>query len=126
MLAAGERAHFPVTTPDILEAIRAGLLPVTLDGEGRTYADISVIQIGPAQFVTVPGEPHPEVTAKVKAMMIGRFKFILGVANHELGYFVALETWDPEGVQESLSTGRDSEPILLDTVRRLLAMLPRR
>ncbi len=120
---ASESVPFPVTSPDLLAAVGAGVVPVPLDTEGRTLADISLIQIGPVQMVTVPGEPHPEVTAKVKAMMTGRYNFILGLANHELGYFVALETWDPEGVQESLSAGRDNEPILLETVRRLLDAL---
>lgn len=122
---ACDRVRFPVTTPDLLEAIRAGLLPVRLDSDNTTTCDMQFIAIGPAQMITIPGEPHPEFTAKLKHIMTGEYEFVLAVANHCLGYFVAKETWDPEGVQESLSAGDQIEDVALDAARSLHAAVGR-
>jgi hypothetical protein len=116
---ACERVRFPVTTPDILKAIRAGIIPVQLDADRTTCCDMEVIAIGPAEMITIPGEPHPEFTAKLKEIMTGRYEFVLAVANHCLGYFVAKETWNAHGVQESLSAGEKIEEVALAAARSL-------
>ena len=53
--------------------------------------------------------------------MTGKYEFVLAVANHCLGYFVAKETWDPKGVQESFSAGYKVEDVALEAARSLHA-----
>jgi len=118
---ARERVRFPVTTPDLLNAVRAGIIPVQLDADNTTSCDMEAVAIGPAEMITIPGEPHPEFTAKLKDIMTGKYEFVLAVANHCLGYFVAKETWDPQGVQESLSAGDKIEDAALAAARSLHA-----
>jgi len=118
---ACERARFPVTTPDMLKAVRAGVIPVQLDAHNITTCDMQMIAIGPAEMITIPGEPHPEFAAKLKRIMTGKYKFVLAAANHCLGYFVAKETWDPKGVQESLCAGEKIEDAALAAARSLHA-----
>lgn len=119
------RARFPVTTPDILKAVRAGIIPVRVDADNVTTCDMQMIAIGPAEMITIPGEPHPEFAAKLKRIMSGKYQFVLAAANHCLGYFVAKETWDPKGVQESLCAGGRIEEVALTAARQLHAALAR-
>lgn len=120
---SSQRVSFPVTNPDLLEAIRAGVIPVRLDADNTTSCDMEAIAIGPAEMITMPGEPHPEVATKLKNIMTGKYKFVLAVANHCLGYFVAKETWNPEGVQESLSAGDKIEDAAMEAARSLRASI---
>jgi len=116
---ASQRVRFPVTNAELMGEIRKGVIPVQLEPDNTTACDMEMVAIGPAQMITIPGEPHPEFTAKLKDIMTGKYEFVLGVANHCLGYFVAKETWDPKGVQESLSAGDKLEDTALAATRSL-------
>jgi hypothetical protein len=116
---AGQRVPFPVTNTELMGEIRTGVIPVQLEPDNTTTCDMEMVAIGPAEMITIPGEPHPEFTAKLKDIMTGKYEFVLGVANHCLGYFVAKETWDPKGVQESLSAGDKLEDTALAATRSL-------
>lgn len=56
--------------------------------DGRVAADMSVIWIGDAQFVTVPGEVLPDIGFEIMQEMTGRLRVIVGLANGELGYLI--------------------------------------
>jgi hypothetical protein len=116
---ASQRVPFPVTNTELMGEIRTGVIPVQLEPDNTTTCDMEMVAIGPAEMITIPGEPHPEFTAKLKDIMTGKYEFVLGVANHCLGYFVAKETWDPKGVQESLSAGDKLEDTALAATRSL-------
>lgn len=116
---ASQRVRFPVTNAELMGEIRKGVIPVQLEPDNTTTCDMEMVAIGPAEMITIPGEPHPEFTAKLKDIMTGKYEFVLGVANHCLGYFVAKETWDPKGVQESLSAGDKLEDTALEATRSL-------
>jgi hypothetical protein len=120
---ACQRVRFPVTNTELMGEIRKGVIPVQLESDNTTPCDMELIAIGPAEMITIPGEPHPEFTAKLKQIMTGKYKFVLAVANHCLGYFVAKETWDPKGVQESLSAGHEIEDVALTATRSLHAAI---
>ena len=67
-------------------------------------SELSVFNIGPMSFVTIPGEIYPEIVnggveapaegdlgiqpvevPPIREMMSGDFKFVLGLANDEIG-----------------------------------------
>lgn len=113
--------RFPVTSPEVLKAHGMGLMSVSPDG-GVQNNEMFLIEIGGAQFLTVPGEPHPEVIFKLTDMMTGRFKFVLGMAQDEIGYIVPRELFNPAGIQELLSAGKDNEFVVLTAAAKLLGV----
>ena len=115
------RCEFPITSGEILKMHAVGLLPVMGEG-GAQVNEMSLLEIGPAQFLTIPGEPHPEVVFKLDDMMGGRYNFVLGMAQDEIGYVVPGELFNPSGIQELLSTGRDNELVVLSAAQRLLGV----
>jgi len=80
------------------------------------------LEIGPARFLSVPGEPHPEVIAKLSEMLGCPYDFILSLAQDEVGYIVAGELFNPAGIQELLSSGKDNERVVLAAAARLLGV----
>lgn len=113
--------RFPVTSPEVLKAHAMGLMSVGPEG-GVQRNEMLLLEIGDAQFLTVPGEPHPEVVFKLADMMTGRFRFVLSMAQDEIGYVVPRELFNPAGIQELLSAGRDNEFVVLTAAAELLGV----
>jgi len=114
-------AAFPVTSGEVLKVYALGLVPVNAD-DGVQRNEMALLEIGPAQFLTVPGEPHPEVVSKLTSMMIAKYPFVIGMANDEVGYIVAQEIFNRAGIQELLSSGADNERVVLASARALLGV----
>jgi len=113
--------RFPITSGEALKAYASGLLPVeAADGVQRT--EMALLELGPARFLSVPGEPHPEVLAKLSDMLGCPYDFVLAMAQDEVGYIVAGELFNPAGIQELLSAGRDNERVVLAAASRLLGV----
>jgi len=113
--------RFPVTSPEVLKAHALGLMSVGPDG-GAQRNEMLLIEVGDAQFLTVPGEPHPEVVQKLVSMMDDGYPFVLSMAQDEIGYVVPRELFNPAGIQELLSAGRDNEFVVLSAAARLLGV----
>ncbi len=103
-----------------------------------------------AQFACVPGEIYPELVLggvqdpqdpgadiqgasrerPLRSMMSGRYRFVLGLCNDELGYIIPRSEWDLEppfayGLTEAQygetkSAGPDTAPTLLDAFAAIL------
>jgi len=113
---------------------------------------VSVFKIGPLSFVTIPGEIYPEIVnggvevpegndfgidaqevPPIRDMMEGEFKFILGLANDEIGYIIPKSQWDvkapfaygrdnsPYGEENSL--GKETAPLLHKNIQEMLTEL---
>jgi hypothetical protein len=92
----------------------------------KMRSELSVIKIGPISFVTIPGEIYPEIingqieapegsdfgiapleVPPIREMMPGKYKFVLGLANDEIGYIIPKSQWD---VDAPYTYGRDNSP----------------
>jgi hypothetical protein len=64
-----------------------------------SYTPVSWHRLGPAQFVTWPGEAAPEYGVMLRERMDTDFPFLVGLGNDQLGYFVTPESVeaDPTG-----------------------------
>jgi len=79
----------------------------------KMRSELAVFKIGSVSFATFPGEVYPEiVNGKIEApegqdfniepvevppvreMMPGKYKFILGLTNDEIGYIIPKSQWD--------------------------------
>jgi hypothetical protein len=97
-------------------------------GKGLRYirTELAVFTIGPLSFATIPGEVYPEIinggiespegndynlspveVPSVRDMMPGKYKFILGLANDEIGYIIPKSQWDEKS---PYTYGRDKAP----------------
>jgi hypothetical protein len=111
--------------------------------------EIAYVTIGPASFLTYPGEVYPElINGGIEApfgqdydtepleipvareLMSGDYKFIIGMGNDEIGYIIPKSEWDKKdpyiyGLEESPygednSLGPDTAPILHEEIRQLI------
>lgn len=55
---------------------------------GNFQTEVNLLRLGPVEMITIPGEAYPKIGLAIKRAMNGRYKFILGLANDELGYLL--------------------------------------
>lgn len=80
--------------------------------QGKVRTEAWSVHIGPAQIVTVPGQPFCRLGREVKEAMTGKYRFLFGLANDELAYIVPPDEWRPNGHEEAVSVGIDTWPTL--------------
>ena len=93
----------------------AGVLDRGMTGWWKIRTEMAAFSIGPASFLTIPGEIYPEIInggiespagqdfkidaveiPPLRSKMPGQFKFVIGMANDELGYIIPKSEWDKE------------------------------
>ncbi len=141
--------EFPVGNPLFRLATFLGVLDRGMTGWMKSRSEISAFAIGPASFITVPGEVYPEIinggveapegrdydinpveVPSLRSQMGGAYKFVIGLANDEIGYIIPKSQWDekspftygrnsaPYGEENSL--GPETAPILHTEFSKLL------
>ena len=129
-----------------------GVLDRGTTGWMKMRSEISAFNIGPLSFATLPGEIYPELlnggvespegqdfkiapveVPPVREMMKGKYKFVFGLANDEIGYIVPKSQWDekapftykkdgaPYGEVNSL--GSETAPLLHKNMKEILSEL---
>ncbi len=130
-------------------ATMIGIFPRGSAGWMKMRSEISAFTIGEISFATLPGEVYPEIinggieapegrdfiidpleVPSVREMMPGRFKFVIGLANDEIGYIIPKSQWDVEApftygakkapYGEVNSLGPETAPILHGRLREIL------
>ncbi len=133
-------------------AAAIGMMDADMTGWMKKRTEAAVWNIGPASFVTFPGELYPEIlnggvealpgrdfeidpqeTPPLRDLMQGEFRFGIGLANDEIGYIIPKSQWDVKkpfvyrdkpyyGEQNSL--GPETAPLLYNQLCQLLEELP--
>jgi hypothetical protein len=128
---ARQEYSVPMANPVFMLAMRAGLLPHTLNADNAVLTEINLLRLGPVWLVTVPGEVSPKLGLEIKQRLKERgaqISAVIGLANDELGYILPQEDFvypdDPfnpgEHYEETMSVGPEAGPTLMDAVRELL------
>lgn len=118
--------HLPIKNTLFKLATALGVMDRGTSGWMKTRSELSAFTIGPLSFVTIPGEIYPEIInggieapqeqdfdldpveiPPVREMMPGRHKFVLGLANDEIGYIIPKSQWDTKA---PFTYGRDKSP----------------
>jgi hypothetical protein len=92
----------------------------------KMRSELAVVDIGPISMVAIPGEIYPELVngpidapdgndfgiqpievPPIREMMSGKYKFIIGLANDEIGYIIPKSQWDEKA---PYTYGRDNSP----------------
>lgn len=126
-----------------------GILDRGMSGWWKIRTEIAAFTIGPASFLTVPGEIYPEIVnggiespvgqdfnteaievPPLRSKMPGQFKFVIGMGNDELGYIIPKSEWDNEEpwlynsikelYGEENSLGPETAPIVHEQALELL------
>jgi len=103
-----------------------GVMKRGTTGWMKMKSELAVVKIGPISMVTIPGELYPEIlnggieapegqdykilpveVPSIREMMPGKYKFMFGLANDEIGYIVPKSQWDEKA---PYTYGRDSGP----------------
>jgi hypothetical protein len=90
-----------------------GLLKMGMPEYFKTRTEVAAIRIGPAMFLSIPGEIYPEIiyggveapegrefdiqpieTPPVQSFIADKYKFYLGLSNDEIGYIIPKSEWD--------------------------------
>ena len=129
-----------------------GLINRGTTGWMKMRSELSVFNIGPLSFATLPGEAYPEIinggveapsggdygiqpveVPAVRDMMSGKYKFIFCLANDEIGYIVPKSQWDVKAPYtygrndspygEENSLGPETAPILHRNLKEMLTEL---
>ncbi|MFC1465118.1 MAG: neutral/alkaline non-lysosomal ceramidase N-terminal domain-containing protein [Candidatus Brachytrichaceae bacterium NZ_4S206] len=121
----------PTANPLLQTAVRLGIIPRVKpeEVEGETSTETAAWGIGRlCQFAHVPGELLPKLGLQLKTAMTAEGRFIIGLANDELGYILPREDFIfPEDYlnpgrqyEESMSMGPEAGPRIMDSLSHLL------
>ncbi len=133
-------------------AAMLGIMKRGTMGWMKMKSELAVVKIGPISMVTIPGELYPEIlnggvespegqdfkispveTPSIREMMPGKYKFMFGLANDEIGYIVPKSQWDekapytygkegrPYGEVNSL--GPETAPTIHKNIKEMLEEL---
>ncbi len=107
----------------------------------KTRTEVGAIKIGPAMFLSIPGEMYPEIiyggveapegrefdiqpveTPPLQEVIKDKYKFYIGLSNDEIGYMIPKSEWDTgkpylynddgDTYGEENSLGPDTAPIM--------------
>ncbi|WP_027075459.1 hypothetical protein [Maribacter antarcticus] len=122
-----------------------GLIKLGMPEYFKTRTEVGAIRIGPALFLSIPGEIYPEIifggveapegrefdiqpleTPPIQNFIKDKYKFYLGLSNDEIGYIIPKSEWDTgkpylynaEGdtYGESNSLGPETGPLIYKTL----------
>ena len=142
----------PIQNPMFKMATALGVLNRGTTGWMKVRTELAVFNIGPISFATLPGEVYPEILnggveapdgndfniqpveiPAVRDLMQGKYKFVFGLTNDEIGYIVPKSQWDekapytynrkdsPYGEENSMGT--ETAPILHRNLKEMLTEL---
>ncbi|MFC2123363.1 hypothetical protein ACFLU5_01025 [Bacteroidota bacterium] len=133
-------------------AAMLGVLDFGMTGWFKTRTEIAAFTLGPASFITLPGEVYPELVnggietpagqdyitgvvedPPLRELMPGKYRFVIGLGNDEIGYIIPKSEWDEEEPYiyddndspygEENSIGPETAPILHRELKQILIEL---
>jgi hypothetical protein len=89
---------------------------------GAVETEVNRFTVGPAEFLTIPGEALPNIGFYLKRHMTGQPKFLLGLTCDFLGYILTPEDYGLKlyEYETSVSVGSQMEPLM---VKNLLGLM---
>lgn len=85
---ASRKIEFPVDSDIMRYILKNSPIKNESAGENKVAAQVNLINIGPAQILTVPGEALPNIGYYVKRKMHTKLPFLFGLTNDAFGYML--------------------------------------
>lgn len=105
--------ELPVQNPMFRLGAMLGVLDFGMKGWFKKRSEVAAFAVGPVSFLAVPGEIYPEIvnggveapegrdfpvapveTPPLRELIPGKYKFVIGLANDEIGYIIPKSQWD--------------------------------
>lgn len=121
LVTAHEELLLPLVNDEFARAAAAGVLRRGLV-DGQVATRLSAWSLGNATFVSCPGELQPALGRRWRRMMQRPYRFLLGLADDELGYILGREDHQRElyAYERSMSLGPETAGRLTAAVQRVL------
>jgi len=126
-----------------------GLIKMGIPEYFKSRTEVGAIRIGPALFLSIPGEIYPEIVyggieapegrdfdiqpleiPPLQELITDKYKFYLGLSNDEIGYIIPKSEWDTEKPYlyhdekhtygESNSLGPETGPIIYKALKEVI------
>lgn len=85
---AARKVEFPVESEVMKFIIKNSPLKYDISSAGKVTAQVNLLNIGPAQVLTIPGEALPNIGYYIKRKMPTKFPFLFGLTNDAFGYML--------------------------------------
>ncbi len=86
--------NFPVESPLMKQILSASPLKFKTTPDGCAPTQVNVVNLGPVQILTIPGEALPNIGYYLKRNMQGRFNLLFGLTNDAFGYMMTKVDWN--------------------------------
>ncbi|MDF9795807.1 hypothetical protein OKW21_001070 [Catalinimonas alkaloidigena] len=144
--------NIPLDNTNFRLASIIGLLDRGYSGWMKIRTEVAALRLGPVSIICVPGEIYPEIvnggiespegqdfeiapieTPPLRSLMPGKYKFVIGLANDQIGYIIPKSEWDAEPPYlydaekspygEVNSVGPETAPLVYQELKSLLNKL---
>jgi hypothetical protein len=88
VFCATRMIEFPIESDMMKYIIKNSPLGYKLSTSDKVTAQVNLLNIGPAQILTVPGEALPNIGFYVKRHMNTKYPFLFGLTNDAFGYML--------------------------------------
>ncbi len=109
--------ELPLTNPAFQQMFDQLPRPIR---QGRVITDMTYLELGEMQMVTLPGEVLPEVSYEILEQMQGYPRMLVGLANDQLGYIIPPYDFRDSYYEESMSVGPASAYSVRDMALRMI------
>ncbi|MGB5556343.1 MAG: hypothetical protein WBM83_16940 [Flavobacteriaceae bacterium] len=126
-----------------------GLIKMGMPEYFKTRTEVGAIRIGPALFLSIPGEIYPEIVfggveapegrefdippieiPPIQELIKDKYKFYLGLSNDEIGYIIPKSEWDTkkpylynderDTYGEGNSLGPETGPLIYNSLKEVI------
>jgi len=94
LFCASERIEFPIESPMMRYIFEHSPLGLNGSGDYKVSTQLNLVNIGPAQILTIPGEALPNIGYYIKRKMNTDKAFLFGLTNDAFGYFLTKEDFN--------------------------------
>lgn len=117
---------FPVDAPLMLAILKGSPLGYEAQ-DGKVSTTLNLINLGPAQIVTIPGEALPNIGFYLKRKLRGKPNLLFGLTNDGFGYLLTRVDWSSFKRYDYVSRtslGEEAGEILIAELLKLSAEVP--
>jgi hypothetical protein len=118
---------FPVESPLLLAVMRGSPLGLATGSDASVTTRLSLVNIGSAQILTIPGEALPNIGFYLKRKMRGKQNLLFGLTNDAFGYILTEVDWHSFKRYDYVSRtclGEKTGSILISEALKLVAENP--
>ncbi|AWW00868.1 hypothetical protein [Arcticibacterium luteifluviistationis] len=94
LFCVSKQLEIPIESEVMQFILKNSPLNYTFAKEGHVETQVNLINIGPAQILTIPGEALPNIGFYLKRKMPTKLPFLFGLANDAFGYILTKEDFN--------------------------------